>query len=566
MNLRWSVNETGSNEEVTALSKQLNVPDVISRILLTRGIHSLETAKNFFRPSLLQLYDPFLMKDMHEGVERLRRAVLSDEKILIYGDYDVDGITSVSFLYMILKEIGAHVTYYIPDRQQEGYGLSDSGIQRAASQNTDLIVTVDCGITAHKEITLAKSLDIDVIVTDHHEPGLSLPDDAVAVIDPKRPDCDYPFKQLAGVGVAYKLGQGLLTRMDIDLSVLEHYLEFVAMGTAADIVPLVDENRVFVRVGLDKINAAENIGLRALMEVAGLLGKEVSTGHIVFIIAPRINAVGRMGDAERAVQLLTTQDENKARVIADVLERENQHRKNVDEQTFKQAIEQAESLFDPDRTYSLVLYRRGWHPGVIGIVASRVAERFYRPSILISVEDGVGKGSARSISGFDLYDALSHCKDLLISFGGHKYAAGLSIAEEKIPEFRERFEAFAASKISSDLLIPRLNIDALLTLDQIDSRFMKIIKLMGPFGPKNMRPMFQASNLQIVGSPTIVGGNHLKFKIRQNGRVFDVIGFGMGNALQRVDANSHNLDLVFVVDENEYMGRKTIQLRVKDIR
>ncbi|MBD3376366.1 single-stranded-DNA-specific exonuclease RecJ [candidate division KSB1 bacterium] len=566
MNLRWSVNETGSNEEVTALSKQLNVPDVISRILLTRGIHSLEMAKKFFRPSLLQLYDPFLMKDMHEGVERLRRAVLSDEKILIYGDYDVDGITSVSFLYMILKEIGAQVSYYIPDRQQEGYGLSDTGIQKAASQNTDLIVTVDCGITAHQEITLAKSHNIDVIVTDHHEPGVALPEDAVAVIDPKRPDCDYPFKQLAGVGVAYKLAQGLLIRMNIDLSVLEHYLEFVAMGTAADIVPLVDENRVFVKVGLDKINSAENIGLRALLEVAGLLGKEISTGHIVFIIAPRINAVGRMGDAERAVQLLTTQDEDKARVIADVLERENQHRKNVDEETFKQAIEQAESLFDPDQTLSLVLYRRGWHPGVIGIVASRVAERFYRPAILISVEDGVGKGSARSISGFDLYDALSHCEDLLIGFGGHKYAAGLSIEEEKIPEFRERFESLAASKISPELLIPTLNIDALLTLDQIDNRFMKIIKLMGPFGPHNMRPMFQASNLQIVGSPTIVGGNHLKFKIRQNGRVLDVIGFGMGNALQRVDANSHNLDLVFVVDENEYMGRKSIQLRVKDIR
>ncbi len=566
MNLRWSVNETGSNEEVTALSKQLNVPDVISRILLTRGIHSLEVAKKFFRPSLLQLYDPFLMKDMHEGVERLRRAVLSDENILIYGDYDVDGITSVSFLYMILKEIGAQVSYYIPDRQQEGYGLSDTGIQKAASQNIDLIVTVDCGITAHKEITLAKSMNIDVIVTDHHEPGLSLPGDAVAVIDPKRPDCDYPFKQLAGVGVAYKLAQGLLIRMNIDLSVLEHYLEFVAMGTAADIVPLVDENRVFVKVGLDKINSAENIGLRALLEVAGLLGKEISTGHIVFIIAPRINAVGRMGDAERAVQLLTTHDEARARVIAEVLERENQHRKNVDEETFKQAIEQAESLFDPDQTLSLVLYRRGWHPGVIGIVASRVAERFYRPAILISVEDGVGKGSARSISGFDLYDALSHCEDLLIGFGGHKYAAGLSIEEEKIPEFRERFESFAASKISPELLIPKLNIDALLTLDQIDGRFMKIIKLMGPFGPQNMRPMFQASNLQIVGSPTIVGGNHLKFKIRQNGRVFDVIGFGMGNALQRVDENSHNLDLVFVVDENEYMGRKSIQLRVKDLR
>ncbi len=565
MELRWDVLDQVSKDEVNKLSQSLRIPPVIARMLLCRGISEVEAARRFFEPSLDLLYDPFILDDMQRGVDRLRRAVLSDEKILIYGDYDVDGITSVSFLYLILKELGAQVSYYIPDRQSEGYGLSIAGIEAARESGTNLIITVDCGITGHLEIDAARKLGIDVIVCDHHEPGETLPN-AYAVIDPKVGDSPYPFRELAGVGVTYKLCQGLLLRMEIDLSILENYLELVAIGTAADIVPLVDENRVFVREGIEKLNESENIGIKALLQVAGLSGKEVSTGHIVFIVAPRINAVGRMGDAERAVKLLTTEDPAEAAEIANVLEMENRHRKNVDEETFHQALAIAEEQYAEGRARSLILHQRGWHPGVIGIVASRVVERFYRPTVLISVDNGVGKGSARSIEGFDLHDALKQCEDLLIGFGGHKYAAGLSIAEENIPAFHKRFEQVAASQLVPEQLIPKLTIDAELRLHEIDALFLKLLRMFAPFGPLNTRPVFMSRSLQVLGTPTIVGGNHLKFKVRDGGAAFEVIGFGMGHHLPRVQQAEHGLDLVYVIEENEYNGRKTIQLRAKDLR
>lgn len=565
MDLKWIIANEYSNEEVTAFSESLHVSPVIAKILLRRGVCTLEGAQKFFRPTLQYLYDPFLMKDMSLAVERLRRAVLSDEKILIYGDYDVDGITAVSFLYLILKELGADVSYYIPDRQLEGYGLSNTGIQEALRRQTKLIVTVDCGITGHAEIDSARSQGIEVIVSDHHEPGQFMPN-AVAVLDPKRLDCPYPFKELAGVGVTYKLAQGLLSRMGIDLSILENYMELVAIGTAADIVPLIDENRIFVKSGLERLNESENVGLKALMYAAGLHGKEIGTGQIVFIIAPRINAVGRMGDAERAVKLLTTVDESEARQIAGVLEQENRHRKDVDEGTFREALVMAEHLFDREQTRSLVLHQQGWHLGVIGIVASRVVERFYRPTILISTDAGLGKGSARSIEGFDLHEALKGCEDLLLGFGGHKYAAGLSIKEENIEPFKKRFEEIAFEKLKDDLLLPKLTIEAELQLDEIDAKFLKLLKMFAPFGPQNMRPVFVSNQVQIVGTPGIVGSNHLRFKIRQDGQVMDVIGFGMGELLYRLVPGSSDLDIAYVIEENEYMGRKTIQLRVKDLR
>ncbi len=565
MELRWDIVDEFSLEEVNALAESLRVPKVIAKMLLRRSVRDYDSARRFFKPNLENLYDPFLMKDMDRAVERLRRAVLSEEKILIYGDYDVDGITSVSFLYLILKELGVDVTYYIPDRQAEGYGLSPMGIETARERGTQLIITVDCGITGHAEIDLAQSLGIEVLVCDHHEPGPTLPR-AVALLDPKRADCPYPFKELAGVGVTYKLCQGLLLRMGIDLSILDNFSELVAIGTAADIVPLMEENRIFVKVGLEKLNESENTGLNALLEVAGLSGKEISTGHVVFIIAPRINAVGRMGDAERAVRLLTTKDKIEARQIAEVLEQENRHRKNVDEETFRQALEMVQQSFEPSSTRSLVLHQRGWHSGVIGIVASRVVEKFYRPTVLISVENGVGKGSARSIEGFDLHDALKGCEDLLLAYGGHKYAAGLSISEERIPAFKQRFEEIAASRLVGEQLVPRLTIDAEISLAEIDAMFLKLLRFFAPFGPHNMRPVFVSKNLQVVGTPTLVGANHLKFKVRQSDQVFDVIGFGMGELAYRVRSGENNLDLAYVIEENEWMGRKVIQLRAKDIR
>lgn len=565
MDLKWVVEEELNHEEVSALSAALNVPSVIAEILLRRGVNDKESAGKFFNPSLDQLYDPFLLKDMSAAVDRLRRAVLSDEEILIYGDYDVDGITAVSFLYLLLKELGTNVSYYIPDRQSEGYGLSTRGIQEAKDRQVDLIVTVDCGITGHPEIELANAAGIDVIVTDHHEPGLTVPN-AVAVVDPKRRDCDYPFRQLAGVGMAYKLAQGLLQRMGIDDSILEKFIELVAIGTAADIVPLVDENRIFVKAGVDALNNSENLGIKALFRAAGLLGREIGTGQIVFIIAPRINAVGRMGDAERAVRLLTTESAEEAEQIAGILEQENQHRKNVDEEAFREAIEQADQVFEGKDAHCIILHREKWHTGVIGIVASRVVEKYYRPTVLISIDEGVGKGSARSIPGFDLYEALKQCEDLFIGFGGHKYAAGLTIREDKLVEFKERFERIAARELTAENLAPKLSIEAEIRLNVIDERFINLLKKFAPFGPQNMRPIFVSRRLQIVGTPSVVGRNHLKFKVRQDGKVFDVIAFNMGNLLYRLTPGESNLDMAYVIEENVFMGTRSIQLRAKDIR
>ncbi len=565
MDLKWIVLDNADEEKVYDLAREMNVPLIIAQILWRRGVYTTPDAIKFFRATIDQLYDPFLIKDMTDGVERLRKAILSNQKILIYGDYDVDGITSVSLLYMLLKELGASVEYYIPDRQQEGYGLSEKGIRRACELGVKLIVTVDCGITGHTEIELATTLGIDVIVSDHHEPAADLPK-AVAVIDPKRSDCPYPFKELAGVGVSYKLAQGLLIRMDIDLSILEKYIELVAIGTAADIVPLIDENRIFVKSGLERLNDSDNIGLKTLITAAGLHGKDIGTGQIVFIIAPRINAVGRMGDAERAVKLLTTDNEYEAREIAEVIESENRHRKSVDEETFNGALYLVEEQFNLGRTHSLVLHKENWHTGVIGIVASRIVEKYYRPTVLISVEDGVGKASARSIQGFDLYESLKECEDLLMGYGGHKYAAGLSIEKEKIETFRDRFEDIARKKLNEDLLIPKLLIDAELQLSQINEKFVELLKNFAPFGPHNMRPVFVSRKLQIVGTPVIVGRNHLKFKVRQDNAVLDVIGFNMGELFYRLSPGESNLDLAYVIEENEYMGRKTIQLRAKDLR
>jgi single-stranded-DNA-specific exonuclease len=566
MDLKWVIEDDFDKEDIYRLAAELNVPNIIAQILYRRGIRDKDAARKFFHPAVDQLYDPFLLKDMDKAVERLRRALLSDEEILIYGDYDVDGITSVSFLYLLLRELGAHVTYYIPNRQAEGYGLSGQGIEEAKNRQVDLIVTVDCGITGHPEIQKAQTAGIDVIVTDHHEPGPTIPS-AVAVVDPKRRDCEYPFKQLAGVGVAYKLAQGLMQRMGIDTSILENFIELVAIGTSADIVPIVEENRIFVKAGLAALNNSENIGLKALIRAAGQQGREIGTGQIVFIIAPRINAVGRMGDAQRAVELLTTEDEHEAEHIADILERENQHRKNVDEEAFSEAIQQTEQCFAANsKTNSIILHKEGWHTGVIGIVASRVVEKYYRPTILISVDDGIGKGSARSVPGFDLYKSLKQCEDLFIGFGGHKYAAGLTIAEENIETFKQRFEAIAEHDLTYEHLVPKLYIEAQIRLGEIDENFVKLLKMFAPFGPQNMRPVFVSRNLQIVGSPMIVGKNHLKFKVRQDDKVYDVIAFNMGELLYRLTPGESNLDMAYVIEENVFMGRRSIQLRAKDIR
>jgi single-stranded-DNA-specific exonuclease len=565
MNLKWVLCDDIDKDKIENYAQMLNVPPMISRILLNRGIDTLEKAKLFFRGKMENLYDPFLLADMEKAVNRIIKAILHKEKILIYGDYDVDGITSVSMLYLLLKQLGANVRFYIPHRVQEGYGISTTGIEEAAKEQIDLIISVDCGITALKEVNYARQLNMDVIISDHHEPGIQLPE-AYAILNPKCENSNYPFQELAGVGVAYKLAQAIINASNLDESIIKDYVDLVAIGSAADIVPLIDENRIFVKEGLKKLNETNRPGLRALLQVAGLFNKPIGTGQVVFVIAPRINAVGRMGNAERAVELLTTQDADLALEIANILETENRQRKNIDEETFKTAQQQVDEKFDLNNYFGLVLDQEGWHPGVIGIVASRVVEKYYRPTIMISIEDNIGKGSARSISGFDIYLALKQCEDLLLGYGGHKYAAGLTIEKDKIEAFRERFNEIACQQLDEELLSPKLRIEGEIRLGEINSRLYKYLKLLAPFGPQNMRPVFLSQKLQVVGTPAIVGNNHLKFKVRQDGIVLDAIGFNLGDLIYRIEPGASNLDMTYVIEENSYLGRTTLQLRVKDLR
>lgn len=565
MNLKWVLLNDYDKETVDRFAQQLHIPPIFSKILLSRGIDTYEKAWLFFRGNLTHLHDPFLLKDMNKAVQRILRAIQQQERILIYGDYDVDGITAVAMLYLLLKQTGADVHFYIPHRIREGYGISLTGIEEAARLGTRLIISVDCGVTAVREIEHAKQLNMDVIVSDHHEPGKQLPQ-AYAMLNPKCPDSNYPFHELAGVGVAYKLAQALAQALNLDTSMIEDFVDLVAIGSAADIVPLVDENRIFVKEGLKRLNQTTRPGLKALLQVAGLLDKPISTGQIVFIIAPRINAVGRMGNAERAIELFTTQDHARALEIANLFESENRQRKNIDEETFKAAQQIIEDNYDLSSYYSLVVDQVGWHPGVIGIVASRLVEKYYRPTVMISVDENIGKGSARSISGFDIYLALKQCEDLLIGFGGHKYAAGLTIARDKIEAFRQRFNEISQQQLNQDLLCPKLRIDGEIRLSDINATFYKFLKLLAPFGPQNMRPVFLSQKLQVIGTPTIVGNNHLRFKVRQDGIVMDAIGFNLGDLVYRIEPGANNLDMAYVIEENTYLGRTILQLRVKDLR
>lgn len=564
MKLQWILNTELENDEIEKLAGSVNVSPIIARILLNRGITDFECARHFFRADLDELHDPFLMRDMEKAVERVIRAIKTHEQIMIYGDYDVDGITAVSLLVRAMRdELGVEPAFYIPDRLREGYGLSEQGILEARQRGVTLIISVDCGITGHEEIAQANAFGIDVVVVDHHESGPELPS-AYAILDPKCEGETYPFKELAGVGVAYKLLQGMFTRLNLDPELLRKYTELVAIGSAADIVPLVDENRIFVRAGLKELALNRNIGLRALIDCSGLKNKPIGAGQVVFILAPRINAVGRLGDAERAVRLLTTNNPQQAQEIAGILEIENRNRKEIDEKTFKEALEMIEQQANQDQL-AFVLNLEGWHPGVIGIVASRIVEKYYRPTILIAMENGVGKGSARSIPGFDLYEALKECRDLMIGFGGHKYAAGLTIRSQNLEAFQKRFLEVTQAHITEDTLVQKLRIDSELRLGQIDGKFLNILKQFAPFGPQNMRPVFIARNLEVVGTPSIVGKNHLKFKVRHDSATMDAIGFNLGHLIYRLAPGEKNLDMAFVIDENTWLGRTIVQLRVKDL-
>lgn len=550
---------------VESLSTELNITPTLARILINRNIDSFDRARNYFRPNLDQLHDPFLMQDMDKAVDRIINAINTKEKIAIYGDYDVDGTTSVAMLTLFLTSLGVENKYYIPNRLHEGYGLSEKGVHEIRSWDVSLIITTDCGITANAEVDLANELGLDVIICDHHEPGSALPN-ALAVLNPKRHDCKYPFRELAGVGVAFKLIHGIASSLGLEKESYLRHLDLVGIGSSADIVPLLEENRILVHAGLRRINDNPKLGIRALIDNAGINGREIGTGQIVFTVAPRINAVGRMGEAGRAVDLLISESKEEANGISRILESENKSRRAVDEEILRDAVDIFDRGYDHESTRFIVLGEERWHPGVIGIVASRLVEKYYRPTALIAIDQGIGRGSVRSVPGFDVFEALKSCEDLMIGFGGHKHAAGLTIDASKIPEFRSRLDQYARQNMAEDTLMPKLKVDAELKLEEITPKFLRILNLFAPFGPQNTRPVFMSHNLQIAGSPRIVGNNHLKFKVRQNGVVMDAIGFNLGEYLDRIPPGENNVDMVYIIEKNHFMGKSTVQIRAKDIR
>lgn len=563
---QWVLNNHHDKERVNSLAQQINVPALIANILFNRGITTFDEAKNFFRAESAPLHDPFLMFNMDLAVDRVIRAIKDREAIMIYGDYDVDGTTSTSMLYLFLKEIHrGSLTYYIPDRVKEGYGLSPYGINAAHALGVKLLIAVDCGITAIHQVDLANQYGMDIIICDHHHPGDVLPK-ATAILNPKQEQCSYPFKELCGVGVAFKLAQGITETLKINQDILMQHLDLVAIGSAADIVPLIGENRTLVKNGLQLVTDAAKVGIRQLIKNANIFGKPISTAQIVFSLAPRINAVGRLGDANRAVKLLICKSETEAVEYASVLESENRNRRDLNEVMFLEACEIVDGEFDFERDKVIVVYKKGWHQGVIGIVASKLVERYYRPAIVIAEADDKGKGSARSVENFDVFQALKACEDLMIGYGGHKYAAGLTIDLQNVAELRRRLNEYAAVNLPPEDLVPKIQIDSEIHLDEIDQRLMTLLNLFKPFGPSNMRPVFLSTNLQIVGYPQLMNERHIRLKVRQNGTVLDAVGFNLGHHYNAIGVGDKLVDLVYQIDENTWMGRTTIQLKIKDLK
>lgn len=562
--LKWVLASEPDSNAVTRLATEANLPLNVTKILVNRQINTAETIQRFLHPKMTDLKDPFEMVGMEAGINRVTQALFANEKVMIYGDYDVDGITATALLYMVLNKLGAQVTFYLPNRLVEGYGLSLEGIDEAKQQGVSLIVTVDTGITAVEEIEYAISQGIDVVVTDHHEPGMSIPR-ATAIINPKQPGCEYGG-ELSGVGVAFKFAQALYHRLNQDERELEEHLDLVALGTSADIVPLIGENRILTKFGIRQIARTTKPGLKSLAFVSGLMGKDISTGQVVFILAPRINALGRLGDARQAIRLLATRDERQAQDIARKLDSENRRRKEIDEKTLNEALAQMHEVCDLAADRAIVLAAEGWHQGVIGIVASRLVERYHLPTVMIAISDGEGKGSARSIPGFHLCEALKECEHLLIKYGGHKYAAGLSIKPENIPEFREKFREVSSKFLTPEDIVPKLFIDLEIELSEITDEFMDAIEAFSPFGPMNMRPIFLTRNCEVVGTPYTVGNNHLKLKIRKGDALFDAIGFGFGDMAQTISDKGCLVDIVYAVEYNTYNDNTQIQIRLRDIK
>lgn len=563
--LKWVFAEAPDPEMVRTLTDQTQLPAEIVRILINRNLTRREQIEKFVNPDLSDVFDPFALAGIRQAVDRIVAALRDQERIMVYGDYDVDGITSAALIFLVLNRLGADVSYYLPNRLVEGYGLSEQGINEALERKVDLIITVDCGVTAIEEVKYAHDRGIDIIITDHHEPGVNLPD-AVSIVNPKVGAEDTLGQELAGVGVAFKLAQALYRSLAQNTAELEEHLDLVALGTTADIAPLIGENRILTKHGIRQIARTNKPGLKSLCFVSGLMGREITAGQVVFILAPRINAVGRLGDPELAIRLLTTKDEVVAPQIARKLDQENKLRKKLDETTLKQALDLANKECDAENDRAIVLAATGWHQGVIGIVASRIVERYHVPTVLIAVDGDEGKGSARSIPSFHLYNAIRECEDLLLQYGGHKYAAGLSIAKDKIPEFRERFTKVARRMLTAEDLVPTLLIDCYLDMDRLNDDFIIQLEQFAPFGPQNTRPVFMTGNVELVGSPYIVGRNHLKFRAGKGGRVFNCIGFNMGELAEPLMAHEGSIDMAYVAERVLWNNNYQLQLRIKDIQ
>lgn len=562
--LQWVFKDLPKENDIQSLSNAINVNNQLASILLQRGISNFEEAKNFFRPSLDSLHDPFLMKDMDVAVNRINEAIGQNQRILVYGDYDVDGTSSVATFYGFLSRYYTNCEYYIPDRYKEGYGISKVGIDYAAQENISLVISIDCGIKAIHKIAYAKEKGIDFIVCDHHRPGEALPE-AVAVLDPKRNDCEYPFDELCGCGVGFKLLQAWCIQNTIEIEELFEYLDLVAIATASDIVPLLGENRVLTAKGIEQINTKPSTGVKALINVAGLGEKKLTVSDVVFGIGPRINAAGRLEHARYAAEVLLEEDYEVAYNKALSVNQNNSRRKNLDQEITLQAVEMIKENPQWSEANSTVLFHESWHKGVIGIVASRCIESFYRPTIIFTESNGKATGSARSVLGFDVYEAISSCSDLIDQYGGHMYAAGLTIEIDKIDEFRKRFEEAVSSKITPEQLIPKQVIDLPLSFSDITDKFFHILEQMGPFGPGNMQPVFMSDHLQETGKSKIVGDNHLKLEVIQDGVIMSGIAFKQGEKLDLIKSGQP-FALCYTIDENEFRGKKSLQLMVKDIK
>lgn len=564
MQKRWVEAPVEQAELIQELQAALQIDEVLARLLVLRGIHSYEAAREFFRPELGHLHDPFLMKDMEQAIYRIEKAIALGEHILIFGDYDVDGTTAVSLVYSFFKKIYPKLDYYIPDRYHEGYGISFKGIDYAETHGFSLIIALDCGIKSIDKVDYAKAKGIDFIICDHHLPGDTLPE-AVAVLDPKREDCTYPFKELAGCGIGFKLIQAYAQKNDLPFEELERYLDLVAVSIAADIVPVNGENRTLAWYGLKRLNENPCPGMDALMDVAGRKS-HYSLSDAVFQLGPRINAAGRIADAKNAVKLLTSITKEEALDKARLVDTHNEERRGHDSDITEQALALIAGDVELIKRKTTVVFNENWHKGVIGIVASRLTETYYRPTVVLTQSNGVVAGSARSVMGFDLYEALSACSHLLEQFGGHKYAAGLTMKTENVPAFQQKFEEVVSASISEELLVQEIKIDAQIRLEQIDGKFFRILNLFEPHGPQNMAPVFLSKNVYTYGSATVVGGKHLKVKIRQgDSTYFDGIGFGMGDFAAILNSG-RPFDICYSIEENIWKDRRSIQLKIRDIR